>query len=424
MKNRFFLAFAIIVVVAFAGFLYMAWPYRGLVPNIVPVPTAVPSPTPSSTAGVVQGSNTTGLPLKLPEGFSMNVFAKGLVNPRVLQFDPFGDLTVSIPSEGKIASLPDADENGVADKTVGVLDKLSRPHGFLFYSNAANNRKYLAVAEAEKLMIYGFGSDSKLQPVAYDGQKAFDLPSSGRHWTKTLLRLNESSAEELDPPILVSIGSSCDVCHESDPRRGAIYSFDPFAEKKELVPYAKGLRNSVFLVKGPDENVWATEMGRDFLGDELPPDEINIIEKDKNYGWPVCYGKNIHDTQFDKNTYIRNPCMEPLETQSKIDLPAHSAPLGLAFIPAGRGWPEEYEGNLLVAFHGSWNRSEPTGYKVRRFVLDANGDVVNDEDFISGWLDDKGVLGRPVDLKFDNNGTLFISDDRSGVIYRVTPPKQ
>jgi glucose/arabinose dehydrogenase len=116
--------------------------------------------------------------------------------------------------------------------------------------------------------------------------------------------------------------------------------------------------------------------------------------------------------------------MEPFETPSKIDLPAHSAPLGLAFIPAGKGWPKEYVGNLLVAYHGSWNRSEPTGYKVRRFILDDKGDVVKDEDFISGWLDKKGVLGRPVDLKFDNNGALFISDDRAGLIYRVTPPKR
>jgi glucose/arabinose dehydrogenase len=165
-------------------------------------------------------------------------------------------------------------------------------------------------------------------------------------------------------------------------------------------------------------------MGRDFLGDNLPPDEINILEKGKNYGWPNCYGKNIHDTVFDKNTYIRNPCMEPFETPSLIDLPAHSAPLGLAFVPSGKGWPKEYEGNLLVAYHGSWNRTVPTGYAIRRFVLDSKNNVVKDEDFVSGWLTEKGVLGRPADLKFASDGTLYVSDDRAGLVYRIAPPKQ
>jgi len=106
-------------------------------------------------------------------------------------------------------------------------------------------------------------------------------------------------------------------------------------------------------------DIWATEMGRDMLGDGTPPDELNIIKKGGNYGWPICYGKNIHDTEFDKNTYFRNPCMEPFETPSYIDIPAHSVPLGLAFIPDS--WPTEYHNDLLVAYHGSWNRSTPTG---------------------------------------------------------------
>ena len=220
--------------------------------------------------------------------------------------------------------------------------------------------------------------------------------------------------------MLLSIGSSCDVCIETDPMRAAVYEIGFNGHPQ---PFATGLRNSVFLTQ-KDGQVWATEMGRDFLGDDLPPDEINIIQEGKNYGWPNCYGKNIHDTVFDKNTYIRNPCMEPFETQSLIDLPAHSAPLGLAFVPSGKGWPKEYEGNLLVAYHGSWNRTVPTGYAIRRFVLDGKKNVLKDEDFVSGWLTEKGVLGRPVDLKFASDGMLYVSDDRAGLVYRIAPPTQ
>jgi glucose/arabinose dehydrogenase len=169
--------------------------------------------------------------------------------------------------------------------------------------------------------------------------------------------------------------------------------------------------------------VWATEMGRDLLGDDIPPDEVNIVEEGKNYGWPICYGKNIHDTDFDKNTYFRNPCMEPFEAASHIDLQAHSAPLGIAFIPedppAG-GWPEDWWHNAIVAYHGSWNRTEPTGYKLVRLKTDASGRYRGIEDFITGWLAPNGALGRPVDVLIQPGGTMFVSDDKAGVIYRIT----
>jgi glucose/arabinose dehydrogenase len=164
--------------------------------------------------------------------------------------------------------------------------------------------------------------------------------------------------------------------------------------------------------------IWATEMGRDYLGDELPPDEINIIKESYDYGWPLCYGKNIHDTDFDKNT--DNPCKEPIMRASYIDIPAHSAPLGLAFFPV-EGWPKEYRYNLLVAYHGSWNRSEPTGYKIVRYRLDNMGNYLGREDFITGWLTrDNKALGRPVDILIRSDGVIFISDDKAGLIYKMT----
>ncbi len=412
MKNRLFGIFASVVVIGFIVLLFFAWPYRGFVPILKPAPVdlsqVIPeNPEPTSTSSEpMPGKNETDLPLVLPKGFSINLFAKNLGNPRVLEVDSRGVLLASIPDQGRVVALPDTNKDGVSDGTNVVAAGLTKPHGLAF---TATNR--LFIAESNAVSVYDY---DVINTRADGRKKLLDLPTGGRHWSKTLLTIP-------DGRLLLSIGSSCDVCREEDERRGAVYSLKP--DGSEFKSFSVGLRNSVFLTNGPDGKIWATEMGRDFLGDELPPDEINILEEGKNYGWPICYGKNIHDTQFDKNTYIRNPCMEPFEVPSLIDLPAHSAPLGLVFVPKNAGWPKEYEGNLLVAYHGSWNRTEPTGYKIRRFVLDGQK-VVRDEDFLSGWLDDKGVLGRPAGLTFGRDGVLYVSDDRAGLIYRVTPPKR
>jgi glucose/arabinose dehydrogenase len=156
-------------------------------------------------------------------------------------------------------------------------------------------------------------------------------------------------------------------------------------------------------------------MGRDFLGDELPPDEINIILEGQDYGWPYCYGKRMHDAQFDPQGLKQDFCKDTVP--SFIDLPAHSAPLGLAFFP--EEWPQEFRYDLLVAYHGSWNRSTPTGYKVVRVRLDHQGNFKAIEDFITGWLTPAGALGRPVDILITDDGVIYISDDKAGVVYRV-----
>ena len=186
-----------------------------------------------------------------------------------------------------------------------------------------------------------------------------------------------------------------------------------------LRTFASGLRNPVFMTIHPEtKKVWATEMGRDMLGDDLPPDEINIIAKGRNYGWPFCYGKNVHDDDFDPA--MKKSCREPETYPSHIDIPAHSAPLGLSFFPED-GWPAGFRNNLLVAYHGSWNRSVPTGYKIVRYRLDGSGNLLGVDDFVSGWLTKDGTaLGRPVDIMVRPGGTIFVSDDKAGVIYRIT----
>lgn len=356
------------------------------------------------------GTNSTDMPLALPAGFSISVFAKNLGDPRAMIEGPDGLILVSLPKQGKVVALADADADGKADAPIPVASGLDHPHGLATRCDEKGCKLY--VGETTRLDVFDYDTSTH---KASNRTKLAALPGGGGHSTRSLLFLPPPN----DRQLLVSIGSSCNVCRENDERRAAIYVLD--TDNGDFRAYAKGLRNSVFMALNPaTHQIWATEMGRDLLGDDLPPDEINIISEGDNYGWPICYGQNIHDTQFDKNTTIRTPCMETLATPSHIDLQAHSAPLGLAFFPK-EGWPNEFQNNLLVAFHGSWNRSAPTGYKVVRFKLDSQGNARTPEDFIAGWLTEKGgALGRPVDILIQPNGTLFISDDKAGLIYKMT----
>jgi len=356
--------------------------------------------------------NKGGKPLSIKNSANVSIYAKDLGEPRVLQFVPNGLLFVSVPGEGNIYALIDANNDGTAEEKKIVAGNLNNPHGFAFKCEVLDGGEKckMYIAETDKVSEFDF---DKASSTASDGKKIVDLPPDGRHITRTIMFMPSPNENKL----LISVGSSCDVCIEKDNRRAKILVYD--MATKELKDFAAGLRNSVFITIHPATGkIWATEMGRDFLGDEKPPDEINIIEEGKNYGWPICYGKNIHDTEFDKNTYIRNPCMDPLETPSYIDIPAHSAPLGLAFIPE-EGWPEDMRHDLLVAYHGSWNRSVPTGYKIVRYKLDESGKYLGEEDFITGWLTNDGALGRPVDIIALSGGILYISDDKAGVIYKV-----
>ncbi len=343
--------------------------------------------------------------IRLPDGFEIGIFAddlgKSLNYPgpnRAVRFMEFYKdvLFASIPSAGVIVALPDKNKDGKADEVVKVIENLNRPHGIAFKDD------YMYVANEDSIIKVKINDNLKADISTKE--YFIDLPSGG-HWTRTI-RIKDNN-------LYVSIGSSCNVCIEDDERRAAILKCDLSGNCNI---FAKGIRNAVGFVLNPEtSDIYATENSRDYLGDDLPPDEIDIIKEGKHYGWPICYGKNIHDTDFDKNTYIRNPCMEPFEMPSFIDIPAHSAPLGLAF-NLGDNFPEEYKGGLFVAYHGSWNRKEKTGYKI--VSIDINSKGISD--FATGWLTEDGqVLGRPVDVIFDKEGIMYVSDDNAGVIYRV-----
>ena len=236
-------------------------------------------------------------------------------------------------------------------------------------------------------------------------KKIIDLPPGGRHFTRTLFFL--------PPPgtgaCLISVGSDCDVCVEKDWRYAKILVAD--ADGSNLKTFASGLRNSVFLATHPlTGHIWATEMGRDYLGDDLPPDEINIILEGQDYGWPYCYGKRVHDDQFDPAGAKRDFCKDTVP--SYIDLPAHSAPLGLAFFP--RSGPRSTATTCWWPSTAPGTAPRPRATRWCALNWTKAGNVLGAEDFITGWLTPEGALGRPVDILIKDDGVIFISDDKAG----------
>ncbi len=313
--------------------------------------------------------------IALPAGFVIEVFADDLgkssvsypgpnTGPRMMEFHN-GVLYTSITSQGRVVALPDRNRDGKADEIVTVIEKLNKPHGLAFYQD------WLYIAEENRVIrikINDLKADLSTLQVLID-----DLPTGG-HFTRTIRTHNDA--------LYISIGSSCNVCIEQDQRRAAITKCD--IEGRDCKVFAKGLRNAVGIAFHPRTGeLWATDNGRDLLGDDLPPEEVNLVNEGKDYGWPICFGNKINDRDFDKNVYIRDPCADT--EAPTIEMQAHSAPLGLAFY-YGNNFPEEYRGNMFVAFHGSWNRGQPTGYKIIR--IDVNSKSVRD--FASGWL--QGIL--------------------------------
>lgn len=337
---------------------------------------------------------STDLPLRIEGDFVLGLFASGLPGPRDLAFSPKGSLLVSSTSEGTVILLSDENKDKISDRQIVILKDLERPHGLAFFGGK------LFVAEEESVKRYFW--DEEAGEASFE-KTILSLPSGGRHYTRSIVFDNLGK-------LYVSVGSTCDVCFEKDSRNGAVLLSDSEGTTSEV--FANGLRNTVFLkINQESGEVWGTEMGRDFLGDNLPPDEVNIIRKG-DYGWPVCFGDKVFDKDFNKKAVSCSETIAPV-----YNIPAHSAPLGLAFIKSAI-FPDTWQGDLLVSYHGSWNRTVPTGYKIARLSI-SDGKVVGESDFISGFLQGSQAIGRPVDLEFDTEGFLYISDDKSGNIYIV-----
>jgi glucose/arabinose dehydrogenase len=342
-----------------------------------------------------------GPKLTVPPGFAIDVFADKVGSVRFMAIDPAGTLLVSEPSAGRVLALPDKNGDGKADSVQTVVTGLDQPHGLAFHDGAL----YIAETSRVQRFAYDPATMKATQPALLAR-----LPSGGGHWTRTVVF-------GPDGRMYVSVGSSCNVCRESDKRRAAILRFNADGSGEQL--FSTGLRNAVGLAIHPTTGaLWATVNERDWRGDDLPPDYVTEVREGSVHGWPDCVtvrGRPQADTSFAKAAKCDTVAPPTVEIQ------AHSAPIGLAFY-TGTQFPEEYRGSLFVAYRGSWNRTLPTGYKIVRIRFrdgqPAGSPLV--EDFATGWLEGTSAWGRPVDLVVGRDGALYLSDQGSGRIYRIT----
>jgi glucose/arabinose dehydrogenase len=356
-----------------------------------------PAPTTEPTAAAATRIVPPQEAITLPPSFGISVFEAGLSGPRMMAVGPDGVLYLAERGANRIVRLPDDNDDGVADKVMVVADGLSAPSSIAFHNDGS-----LYVGETTRILrLSDPDGEGRFQEreVIVDG-----LPSGG-HNTRTVLFGPDHEF------LYVSIGSSCNVCIEEDERRATIMRYRPDGSEETI--YATGLRNAVGITFRPGTNeLWATNNGRDWLGDNQPPETIYIVEQGDDAGWPTCHAARILDPDVGEEGDCEG-VLEPV-----VEMQAHSAPLGLGFY-TGERFPKAYRGDLFVAFHGSWNRSVPTGYKVVRVPLD-NGQAGAVEDFAAGWLrDDGSQWGRPVDVVTGADGALYVSDDGEGTIYRI-----
>lgn len=351
-------------------------------------PTAAPSPTiDARLAG-----------LHLPAGFHISIFSAGLNAPRFMAFGPDGTLFVAERGANSIVALLDPHHTGKATEKRVLVNYLDDPTNLVYYQGA------LYVGEQMRISRFTLGPGLQ---VTSRQVIITNLPVGGLHTTRTVLI-------GPDGLLYVSIGSNCNVCYETDPYRASVWVYNLDGSGGHI--YARGLRNAVGMAVNPWNNqVWVTNNGSDYEGYNNPTDTIYALQAG-NYGWPGCMDGNSIDANYGHPGDCKG-VIAPL-----FKLQAHSAPLGLAFYNAG-SFPLQYHG-MFVALHGSFYRDFPAGYKVIFIPLDTHGQIDGPaQDFISGWLVNNitsDATGRPVGLVVGPDGALYISDDKSGVIYRVT----
>lgn len=334
--------------------------------------------------------------LVVPPGFRISVFASGLIGARLMTVSPEGVLLVARRRTHEVVALPDRNKDGIAEPEV-ILTGQTNAHSLAFRGG------YLYIATTPAVMRVRWTNG------APDGTPSVfvDLPTStpAVHTSRTI---NFGP----DGRLYVSIGSSCDVCTEGDPRRTTIQVYDADGKGR---PFATGLRNANGFDFDPSTGrLWAGDNGQDGLGPDFPPDEINLVEEGKHYGFPFFIGNNRpNPTPVTESVPASLSAVAPA-----LELPAHVASTDVRFY-TGTQFPAAYRNAMFVAMHGSTAIPAKVGYKVIRVRMkDERPDGF--DDFVTGWVKDGVVSGRPAGLATGADGALYISDDNKGFIYRVS----
>lgn len=338
--------------------------------------------------------------IKLPAGFKIEVYAE-VENARSMVMSPSGVLYVGNRNGDKVYAVKDTDGDYKADKKWVIASGLNMPNGVAFKDGD------LYVAEVSRILKYP-AIESRLNnppaPVVVNDT----YPDKTHHGWKYI-------AFGPDGKLYVPVGAPCNICESKDEIFASITRINPDGSGREI--FARGVRNTVGFTWHPQtKEMWFTDNGRDMMGDDIPPCELNYAPKaGMHFGYPYCHGGTIKDPEFGN----KRPCGD--FTVPAQNLGPHTAPLGLKFY-TGNMFPAQYKNQLFIAEHGSWNRSKKIGYRVTLVNIENNNKAVRYDTFASGWLDDdtQKYWGRPVDVLVLTDGSMLVSDDHANVVYRIS----
>lgn len=335
--------------------------------------------------------------IRLPQGFHIEYYSRQVPGARSLALGEDGVVFVSTRGKGRVYALIDRDGDQKVDRVLTILDDLDTPNGIDYRDGD------LYVAETRRVLRYP-DIRGRLQNMPEPQVLRDDLPGEGHHGWR-YMRMGP------DGWLYVAVGAPCNVCLE--PGYAEIRRLRPDGSGMES--YAQGVRNSVGFDWHPDTGVlWFTDNGRDWMGDERPPDELNRAPRaGLHFGFPHCHGVDILDPDFGG----RERCADYVPPVQSLE--AHAASLGMRFY-TGEQFPQTYRNQIFIAEHGSWNRSSKIGYRVMRVTLDENEEATSYEPFATGWLQGEEAWGRPADVEVMPDGSLLVSDDLAGVVYRIT----
>jgi glucose/arabinose dehydrogenase len=352
-----------------------------------------------STSYTSAGSSAINLEqIRLPAGFRIHIYARNLPNARSLALGTGGVIFVGTRNAGKVYAVIDDDQDGTADESFVFAEGLNMPNGVAIKGGS------LYVAEVDRILRYDRAEQrlkEKIDPIVINNS----FPRNQHHGWKYI-------AFGPDGLLYVPVGAPCNICEKNDPRYASIMRLN--AKGNGLEIYARGIRNTVGFDWHPKTNeLWFTNNGRDWMGDDLPPDTLHRISmKGQHFGFPYCHAGNIPDPKFGSHRACRE--FEGPE----VNLGPHVAPLGMKFYTGGM-FPAQYKNQIFIAEHGSWNRSEPIGYRITLVEFE-NGRPKDYQIFADGWLQGRKAWGRPVDILIMKDGAMLVSDDRTGAIYRIT----
>ena len=336
--------------------------------------------------------------LHVPDNFTVDVFAAGVPGARMLAVADDGTVYVTRPASGEVTML----RPGGNARPIAAVGGLAGVHGIVI------RQRQVYLATTKEVSVADIQSDGTF------GERhvlVSNLPDGGQHSMRTI-------GIGPDGMLYISVGSDCNACAEPDGEHATLLRAPLTGGPREV--YAKGLRNMIGFDWDPvSHEMWGMDNGIDYIGDEDPPEELNRIMQDSDYGWPFRWGNNRVNRLFDRARVSASE-FEKQTVPPLLTYDAHSAPIGFVFY-TGSQFPAGYTGSAFVALHGSWNRASATGYKVVRIVF-RDGKPERFEDFLTGFLvgNGKAQIGRPAGLAVTRDGALLVSDDSNGVIYRIS----